>query len=284
MAIVPIAHALAAPPPPPATTTTTTMLLLGLTGSIATGKSSVAALLAAPPYSLPVLDADALAHAAVAPGTPGHAAVVARFAATTPALVRADGALDRAALGARIFRSAADRAALDAIVHPRVRAAAARALLRAYCAGAWAVVLDVPLLFETRMEAVCGAAVVVGAGGAAAQARRLRARDPALTDDDARARIASQWSVGEKVAAARAVFGRDAWVVDNSGDRAQLRGEVARVMGGIARGRAGAWRVVWGAPPVAAVLALWRVLVNRMRRRRWDRAQAAKAAALKAKL
>lgn len=102
------------------------MLLIGLTGSISTGKSTVSAILSAPPHNLPIIDADVLARQVVAPGTAGHAAIVAHFAATTPGLLLApDGALDRGVLGRRVFGTDAarlrDRRVLNGIVHPLVR-------------------------------------------------------------------------------------------------------------------------------------------------------------------
>lgn len=144
-----------------------------------------------------------------------------------------------------------------------------RALVRAYVGGAWAVVLDVPLLFETGAEVVCGGVVVVGAGSVEVQMERLMGRD-GLGEEDARRRVESQWGVDEKVRVAEYVFGERAWVVDNSQDLEYLRREVARVMEEVGKGRWGAWRWVWGAPPGVVVLALWVVLGNWWRRRRWE--------------
>lgn len=101
------------------------MLLIGLTGSISTGKSTVSKMLSSPPYELPVVDADVLARAVVAPGTRGYAKIVDYFSASTPGLVNGDGTLDRAVLGKRVFGDEPDRrkdrAVLNGIVHPLVR-------------------------------------------------------------------------------------------------------------------------------------------------------------------
>jgi dephospho-CoA kinase len=117
------------------------MLLLGLTGSIATGKSTVSSFLKAPPHNLPIIDADVLAREVVEPGTPGYKAIVDYFASTTPDLLlpaddplskgREDGPngkgrpLNRPALGRRIFGSGDERVkartVLNRIVHPAVR-------------------------------------------------------------------------------------------------------------------------------------------------------------------
>ena len=104
------------------------MLLIGLTGSIATGKSTVSSLLSQAPYSLPVIDADLLARKVVEPGTPGYAAIVSYFGPSTPDLLLSSepGApLNRPALGRRVFgddeQRRKDRAVLNGIVHPAVR-------------------------------------------------------------------------------------------------------------------------------------------------------------------
>ncbi|MGH9281378.1 MAG: dephospho-CoA kinase, partial [Acidimicrobiales bacterium] len=94
------------------------MLLVGLTGGIGSGKSTVANALAA--HGAVVVDADVLARQVVEPGTPGFAAVVARFG---PEVVAADGGLDRAALARLVFADDAARRDLNGIVHPLVAAA-----------------------------------------------------------------------------------------------------------------------------------------------------------------
>lgn len=105
--------------------TTHTMLLIGLTGSISTGKSTVSAILSSPPHNLPIIDADLLARQVVEPGTKGHAAIVSHFGPSTPDLLGADGRLDRAVLGRRVFgddpAQRRDRGVLNKIVHPLVR-------------------------------------------------------------------------------------------------------------------------------------------------------------------
>lgn len=110
------------------------MLIIGLTGSIATGKSTVSALLASPPYSLPIIDADLLARQVVEPGTPAYKAIVNYFGPSTPDLLLppSDGdatssqpPLNRPALGRRVFGTSEerkrDRMILNKIVHPAVR-------------------------------------------------------------------------------------------------------------------------------------------------------------------
>lgn len=257
------------------------MLIVGLTGSIATGKSTVSRLLSSEPYNLPVIDADLLARKVVEPGTSGYRQILARFSSTTPGLIadEATGALDRAVLGRRVFgnspESVRDRKELNKIIHPLVRGEIYRGIVRAYLSGAWAVMLDVPLLFESGLEVMCSGVVVVAAGEEA-QLRRLLKRDPGLSEEDAHRRIGSQWSVAEKAQLAEHVFGAparraSAWVIDNSGDFENLEREVRRVVvGGMVRGRVGAWRWLWGFPPLALVVGLWVMAENWWRRRAWE--------------
>ena len=95
---------------------------------------------------MPVIDADALARDAVAPGTPGLRAIVARFGA---GVLRADGALDRAALGRIVFADPRRARDLEAIVHPEVYRASASGSPNLRAAGVAVAIADIPLLFET---------------------------------------------------------------------------------------------------------------------------------------
>jgi dephospho-CoA kinase len=182
------------------------MLRVALTGGIATGKSYCLAQFAS--MGVPVVDADTLARDAVAPGSAGLAAIADRFG--TP-VFRPDGSLDRGALGRIVFTDRAARADLEAIVHPEVY----RRI------GDWFVTLppatrvaiaDIPLLFETGHHHDFDR-VIVAACEPAVQLRRLKARDR-LTDAEARARLAAQWPVGEKVARADYVIRTDGTLAD----------------------------------------------------------------------
>ena len=162
---------------------------IGLTGGIASGKSSVGRLLAA--QGLPLLDADVYAREALAPGSPGAQAVLERYGAG----VRAPGGeIDRAALGQIVFSDAAERRWLEELVHPLVRARFA-AELEALVAEPL-VVLVVPLLFEAGLEALCSEVWLVDCNETQ-QLQRLMARD-GLGEADARARIAAQWPLARK--------------------------------------------------------------------------------------
>jgi dephospho-CoA kinase len=162
---------------------------IGLTGGIASGKSSVGRLLAA--QGLPLLDADVYAREALAPGSPGGQAVLERYGAG----VRAPGgAIDRAALGQIVFSDGAERRWLEELVHPLVRARFA-AELEALVAEPL-VVLVVPLLFEAGLEALCSEVWLVDCNETQ-KLQRLMARD-GLGEADARARIAAQWPLARK--------------------------------------------------------------------------------------
>src|SRR5438309_10246303 len=118
------------------------MLVFGLTGNIGTGKSTVARRSAE--RGVPVIDADQVAREVVAPGTPGLAEVVARF----PAVLTASGELDRKALADRVFADAQERAALNAILHPRIGAEVRARLARPPARGAPGAISQTALIAE----------------------------------------------------------------------------------------------------------------------------------------
>jgi dephospho-CoA kinase len=186
---------------------------VGLTGGVASGKSTVAAIL--DDLGAVVVDADAIAREVVEPGTPGLAAVVAEFG---PDVLTDDGRLDRAALGAEVFGDPARRAALEAIVHPLVRARAAE--IEARAAPGSIVVHDIPLLVETGQAAGFDAVVVVDVPEDQQVERAVRERG--WTADEARSRIAAQASRRERLAAAT-------HVIENSGTIEDLRQRVTEV-------------------------------------------------------
>lgn len=183
---------------------------IALTGGIASGKSSVAELLAE--RGAVIIDSDVSAREVVAPGTPGLAAIVERFG---EGVLRADGALDRPALGAIVFADPAARADLEAITHPRIRARADA--LRA-AAPEGAVVIDViPLLVEAGLVGRFDEVIVVDVPEEV-QVERLRRRD-GFTRDEAMARLAAQASRDDRLAVAD-------HVVDNTGTPAELEASV----------------------------------------------------------
>jgi dephospho-CoA kinase len=191
---------------------------VGLTGGVASGKSTVAALLRE--HGAVVIDADQLAREVVDRGTPGLAAVVEAFG---PEILTADGTMDRAKVGALVFGDADRRRALETIIHPLVRARAAE--LEA-AAGADAIVVhDIPLLVETGQAHTFDAVIVVDVPSEVQVERMVR--DRGWTEADALARIAAQATREERLAAAAGPAGD---VIENSGTREDLRRRVAEVL------------------------------------------------------
>jgi dephospho-CoA kinase len=193
-----------------------TAYVIGLTGGIASGKSTVAKLLV--DKGALVVDADQLARAVVEPGQPALAELVARFGA---AILTPEGHLDRKRLGAIAFADPAARADLGRITHPRIAAASARAIADASERGAQVVFYEAALLVENRVHAGLAGLIVVAATPGV-QEQRLMTRD-GLTVDEARARIASQASLAAKLAAAT-------WIVTNDGDPAELADQVDTIV------------------------------------------------------
>jgi dephospho-CoA kinase len=189
---------------------------IGLTGGIASGKSSVGALLEA--RGLPVLDADHYAREALAPETPATQAVLARYGEAVQG--GAAGRLDRAALGRIVFADAAERRWLEALVHPLVRQRFDQGL--AAQAQAPAVVLMIPLLFEAGLEGLCSEVWLVDCDEAQ-QLQRLMARD-GLSEAEARARLAAQWPLARKRGLADVRL-------DNRGPREALAAQLAQRLG-----------------------------------------------------
>jgi dephospho-CoA kinase len=191
---------------------------VGLTGGIASGKSTVSAILRE--LGAVVIDADALAREVVEKGTPGLAAVVDEFG---PELLTPGGDLDRAAMGALVFADEAARKRLEAIVHPlvfeRIVDLEARAPEHAL------VVHDIPLLAESGRTAAADRggfdAVIVVDAPPEVQVERM-VRDRGWTEADALARIAAQASPEDRRAIAT-------YVVDNTGSLAELRRQVETI-------------------------------------------------------
>ena len=177
------------------------MLRAALTGGIATGKSYC--LQHFSELGAPVADADKLARQAVQPGSTGLRAVVERFG---PEVLAADGSLDRPALARIVFDDSRARAALEAIIHPEVYRHI-REWFANLPAATRVALADIPLVFETGHNHDFDA-VIVAACQPEEQVRRVMARDK-LTDREARARLAAQWPIEEKVKRAHYVIWTD---------------------------------------------------------------------------
>jgi dephospho-CoA kinase len=161
-----------------------------------------------------LVDADLLAREAVAPGSPALAAIVARWG---PAMLTGAGTLDRGALRHIVFRDAAERAALDAIVHPEVARRRESAVAAAEAAGAELVICDIPLLFEAGLEDTVDAVILVDAPEFVRRERLIR--DRGLAPAEADAMIAAQMPSEHKRA-------RADYVIENTGTRDALTAQV----------------------------------------------------------
>lgn len=178
------------------------MKLIGLTGGIASGKSTVGRWLAA--AGIPVVDSDQLSRDAVAPGSPGLAAVVERFGR---GMLTHTGELNRPALGDLIFHDEEARTALNGIMHPAIAGLARDRLSALAEQGVEWAVYEVPLLFENRLEGMFDVIVLVAAREED-QVRRVLRRD-GLDFNKARARLATQMPLAEKRQRATIVIEND---------------------------------------------------------------------------
>ena len=203
---------------------------MGLTGGIATGKSTVAEVFRR--LGSVIIDADVLARAVVVPGEPAYDEIVATFGR---GILRPDGLLDRQKLGAIVFAAPDAKKRLEAITHPRIRERFARTLAQLEARDfAGLVIFDAPVMIESGNSTAMDLLVVV-VTDAATQAQRLTARD-ALGAAAAEQRMRSQMPVAEKAKLAD-------YVIDNSGDRETTIAEARRVYAALqadlkARGRA----------------------------------------------
>lgn len=191
------------------------MLTVGLTGGIGSGKSAVSRLLAE--RGAVVVDADLVAREVVEPGTPGLTRIVERFGGQ---VLRPDGTLDRAALGATVFADPEALRDLNAIVHPLVGERTAALLEQARQQGAQVVVHDVPLLVENGLSPMYDAVVVVAASPQTQLDRLVRLRG--MAPAEAQQRIDAQAPLADKLAVAT-------HVLDNDGPLEALAPQVDRL-------------------------------------------------------
>ncbi len=188
---------------------------IGLTGGIATGKSTVAGLLAE--RGAYIIDLDLIAREVVEPGQPALARVAERFG---QAVLREDGTLDRKKLGSIVFADEAQRKALEAILHPAIRAVMKERMeARESNHPEQLVVVDVPLLFESKLESYFEQIMLVYVPREE-QLKRLMKRD-GLSREDAKRRLAAQMSIEDKKALADIV-------IDNSSDLAHTAAQIDR--------------------------------------------------------
>jgi dephospho-CoA kinase len=206
------------------------MLILGLTGSIAMGKSRAAATFDL--CGAPVFDADQAVHRLFSPGSPTARAVATAF----PASLDMAGQIDRGRLGGLVFTDPPALRRLEAIIHPAVRAAEGRFLRRCCRAGLAVAVLDIPLLYETGGEARCDRVAVVSAHPVLQEQRAL-AR-PNMTADRLAGILRKQ--TPDAVKRRRADF-----VIPSGQDRGLLIASVRRVLAALVGLKPWAWPNAW---------------------------------------
>jgi dephospho-CoA kinase len=190
------------------------MRVLGLTGGIGSGKSVVAQMFAR--LGAVVIDADRLAREVVEPGQPALEEIAATFGRE---VLLPDGRLDRTKLGGVIFADPSERAKLDAITHPRIRARMDEEI-KARRSGPGVLIVDIPLLYENDRIKTVERVIVVWVDPQT-QLRRIRERD-GLTADAARQRVAAQMPLEAKRA-------RADHVIDNSGSRRDTQAQVEAI-------------------------------------------------------
>ena len=189
------------------------MRVIALTGGLATGKSTVAAMLAA--RGAEIIDSDLLAREVVATGTPGYYEVVDRFGRE---ILTPEGHLDRVKLGAMVFGDVRTRQDLQEITHPKIRELTTLRLRHLAESDTAVAILDIPLLFETARHADFPETVLVYASEAT-QRTRLRERD-GLNPDEIEARLHAQLPIESKRTLAT-------WVINNDSDLVNTETEVA---------------------------------------------------------
>lgn len=184
-------------------------MIIGLTGSIASGKSTVAKMIES--YGLPIVDADLVARQVVDPGTPTLKKIAEAFG---PEVIAHDGSMDRAKVGSIIFHDEEMRKTLNSIIHPAIREEMLRQRDELISYGEKNIFMDIPLLFESKLEHFVEKIIVVSVNKEI-QLQRLMERN-SFTEDEANARIASQIPVKEKEQLADAVIHNNGTLEDTA--------------------------------------------------------------------
>lgn len=174
-------------------------MIIGLTGSIASGKSTVSSMLKEKGF--PIVDADKIARLVVEPGAPVIKKICQNFGAE---VLREDGSLNREELGKRIFGNVEERDKLNAIIHPAIRSEMIRQKEEWISNGATTVIMDIPLLFESKLQSFVDKILVVSVTPEI-QKERLMARND-FTEQEATDRINSQLPMTIKEASSDAVI------------------------------------------------------------------------------
>lgn len=174
-------------------------MIIGLTGSIASGKSTVSAMLRKKGF--PIVDADEIARLVVKPGSPVLLEISRQFGVD---IIKEDGSLNREKLGGRIFGDAEEREKLNGIIHPAIRQEMLRQKEEWLLRGASTVIMDIPLLFESKLQSFVDKIIVVSVTPEV-QKTRLIARN-VLSQEEAEARIGLQLPMEVKEQCADAVL------------------------------------------------------------------------------
>ena len=199
-------------------------MIIGLTGSIASGKSTVSKMLADSGY--PIIDADLVARQVVEPGSETLKQIEALFG---PEAIREDGSMNRETVGTLIFSDPVKRKQLNDIIHPAIRAEMLRQRSAFMAEGYKTIVMDIPLLFESKLQHFVDKVLVVSVTEEN-QLARLMERN-GLSEKDARARISSQLPMSVKEEGADAVIYNNgtieetarqlAWILEQWGESSQ---------------------------------------------------------------
>ncbi|KAG7442853.1 CoaE-domain-containing protein [Guyanagaster necrorhizus] len=219
------------------------MWVVGLTGGIATGKSTVSGLLR--DKGVPIVDADIIARKVVEPGTTGLKQIVKYFGEV---VLFPDGSLDRKKLGSVIFNDESKRKRLNTILHPAIRRMMVWEVVKHWLCGKKYCVLDVPLLIEGPLWKWVAQVAVVYCPEEI-QLERLVQRDGS-TREDASARLSSQLSIVDKVKYADVV-------IDNSGTRENLESQVTALVYDLEKTVGWTWMLSWLIPPYGILSAAW---------------------------
>jgi dephospho-CoA kinase len=191
-------------------------LIIGLTGSIATGKSTVSLMF--DDFNIPVVDADKVARQVVVPGEPAYKEIVKEFG---EAVLKEDQTLDRKELGSIVFADEEKRKKLNSIIHPQIRKKMLHDRDQLVDQGENCVVLDIPLLYESKLTHYVDQVIVVYADPEV-QLERLMERD-GYSEKEAQQRISSQMSIKEKASLADVV-------INNNGTKYETYEQLEKVL------------------------------------------------------
>ncbi|CCD24129.1 putative dephospho-CoA kinase NDAI_0C04700 [Naumovozyma dairenensis CBS 421] len=197
------------------------MLVVGLTGGIGCGKSTVSKRLAEN-HDIPVIDADKIAREVVEPGQDAYNKIVKYFTDKIDYLLLDDGHLNRAELGKWVFSHPNDLKILNNITHPAVRYSIFKNMGYYYVKGYRLVILDVPLLFEAKLDMFCGVTISVICERDI-QIERLKIRNPVMTTEEIENRINSQMSMDERVK-------KSDYILQNNGTLTELYEQINNVV------------------------------------------------------